>query len=132
MTVMMMKAIDDQGAYVAINEPRAPSTLTTIVGPYKMRALRFDVHSMLTNRVPVASNRGYGRVQPAFALERMIDRLARELDMDPTDVRMKNFIPPEAFPYLTPTRVLYDSGDPPALMRQLKQLLDYDATRQEQ
>src|SRR5207253_436883 len=75
---------------------------------------------------------GYGRVQPNFGLERMIDRLARELNMDSTDVRMKNFIPPEAFPYLTPTRTLYDSGDPAVLLRQLKEAMDYPAARREQ
>ncbi len=129
---MKMRTIDDQGAYVAVNEPRGPSTLTTVFGPYRIKSLRYECHAVLTNKVPVASNRGYGRVQPTFGLERMIDRLARELGMDTAEIRMKNFIPPEAYPYMTPTRVLYDSGDPPALMRKLKEAMDYDAARREQ
>jgi len=129
---MKMRTIDDQGAYVAVNEPRGPSTLTTVFGPYRIKSLRYECHAVLTNKVPVASNRGYGRVQPTFGLERMIDRLARELGMDTAEIRMKNFIPPEAYPYVTPTGVLYDSGDPPALMRRLKEAMDYDAVRREQ
>jgi len=129
---MKMRTIDDQGAYVAVNEPRGPGTLSTVFGPYAIKSLRQEYHAVVTNKVPVASNRGYGRVQPNFGLERMVDRLARELGMDPTDIRMKNFIPPEAFPYLTPTRTLYDSGDPAALMRLLKEAMDYETVRREQ
>src|SRR4030095_9493947 len=129
---MKMRVVDDQGAYVAVNEPRGPSTLSTVFGPYAIKTLRYECHSVLTNKVPVASNRGYGRVQPNFGLARMMDRRARELAMDPTDVRMKNFIPREAFPYLTPTRTQYDSGDPAALMRQLREAMDYPAIRREQ
>jgi len=129
---MKMRVIDDQGAYVAVNEPRGPSTLSTVFGPYAIKTLRYECHAVLTNKVPVASNRGYGRVQPNFGLERMIDRLARELNLDPTDVRMKNFIPREAFPYVTPTRTQYDSGDPAALMRGLKDAMGYPGIRAEQ
>ena len=129
---MKMRTVDDQGAYVAVNEPRGSGTQSTVFGPYAFKTLRQEYHAVLTNKVPVASNRGYGRVQPNFALERMVDRLARELRMDPTDIRMKNFIPPQAFPYLTPSRTLYDRGDPAALMRQLKEAMDYEGVRREQ
>jgi len=128
-----MRTLDDQGGYVAITEPHGPNLMMpTLVGPYRIKAVRLECRAVLTNKVPVASNRGYGRVQPVFALERMVDRLAQELEMDPADIRMKNFIPPEAYPYATPSGSLYDSGDPPALMRQLKEMLDYDAARREQ
>jgi 2-furoyl-CoA dehydrogenase large subunit len=129
---MKMRALDDQGAYVAVNEPRGVNLVTTMFGPYRIKSLRYETRAVLTNKVPVASNRGYGRVQPTFAVERAIDRVARELGMDTLEIRMKNLIPAESFPYMTPTRVLYDSGDPPALMRKLKDAMDYDGVRREQ
>ncbi len=130
---MKVRTLDDQGAYIAITEPHGPALMmATVAGPYRFRNVRIEARCVVTNKCPVASNRGYGRVQPVFALERIIDRLARELEMDPVAVRMKNFIPAEAYPYLTPTRALYDSGDPTAVMAQAKELLNYDAARREQ
>jgi len=129
---MRMRTLDDQGAYVCVGEPHVTLMLPSIVGPYLMKHVRVECRAVLTNKVPVASNRGYGRLQPVFALERMVDRLARELGMDAMAIRMKNCIPPGAYPYTTPTGSLYDSGDPPALLRQLDELLDYDGLRREQ
>ncbi|MBM2811294.1 MAG: Carbon monoxide dehydrogenase [Chloroflexi bacterium] len=130
---MKMRTLDDQGAYCAVTEPHGPHLMmATITGPYRFRNLRVECHCVLTNKVPVASNRGYGRVQPVFAVERMVDRLARELNMDAAEIRVKNFIQPESYPYMTPSKALYDSGDPPALMRQLKGLMNYDDMRRQQ
>jgi len=130
---MKVRTLDDQGAYIAITEPHGPNLmLATVAGPYRFRNVRIEARCVMTNKCPVASNRGYGRVQPVFALERIIDRLARELDMDPIELRMKNFIPAEAYPYLTPSKALYDSGDPTANMEQARGLLNYDALRREQ
>src|SRR5207245_1789410 len=74
----------------------------------------------------------YGRVQYFFILERIVDRLARALAMDPAELRAKNLIPAAAFPYRTVSGSLYDSGDPPALLDLTKRLLGYDELRQEQ
>lgn len=130
---MKMRTLDDQGAYVALTEPFGPLLmLPTLAGPYQFRNLHIECHCVVTNKCPVAPNRGYGRVQPVFALERIVDRLARELGMDPAELRMKNLLPKEWFPYVTPTKFLYDSGDPTTQLRQLRSLMDYDALRKEQ
>src|SRR5439155_23557066 len=96
------------------------------------RTARVESVCVLTNKCPVSSNRGYGRVQYFCVVERIVDRLAREIGMDPAELRAKNLIPAEAFPYTTPADTLYDSGDPPALLAMTKRLLDYDALRREQ
>ncbi|MBM2809791.1 MAG: Ald Xan dh protein [Chloroflexi bacterium] len=130
---MKYRTLDDQGAYVALTEPFGPLLmLPTLAGPYRFKDLHVESHCVVTNKCPVAPNRGYGRIQPVFALERIVDRLARELNMDPAELRMKNLLAKEAFPYVTPTRFLYDSGDPSTQMRQLRGLLDYDRLRKEQ
>lgn len=134
-TILGMKVhtLDDQGAYVCITEPHGPRLmLATVAGPYRFQNVRVAARCVVTNRCPVASNRGYGRVQPVFVLERIVDRLARELRLDPLDLRIKNAIPREAYPYLTPTGSLYDSGDPAAILRQVRELLDYDQARAQQ
>lgn len=129
-----VRFIDEQGAYVCLTEPHGPRLMigNGITSCYRFRNARVDARCVLTNKVPVSSNRGYGRVQPVFMLERIIDRVARALDMDPAEVRMRNFVPPEAYPYRTPSGVLHDSGDPPALLRKTLELLDYNALREEQ
>jgi 2-furoyl-CoA dehydrogenase large subunit len=129
-----MRFVDDQGAYICLTEPHGPNLLLGNGGVscYAFQNLRVEARSVLTNKVPVASNRGYGRVQPMFAIERMMDRLGRALDLDLAEVRRRNLIPPQAYPYLTPTKALYDSGDPPAILNQAKSLLDYDSLLREQ
>jgi carbon-monoxide dehydrogenase large subunit len=69
------------------------------------------VVGVITNKPPTGAYRGAGGPESAFCMERTIDLVARELDMDPAEVRRKNFIPPDAFPYQTPTGLTYDSGD---------------------
>jgi 2-furoyl-CoA dehydrogenase large subunit len=130
---MRMRLIDDQGAYVCLNEPfGAVQGVQDMTGPYAFQNARVESVCVLTNKCPVSSNRAYGRVQYFFVLERAIDRLARELDLDPAELRARNLIPAEAFPYRTPSGTLYDSGDPPALLDMTKRLLGYDDLRREQ
>ncbi|MBM2811804.1 MAG: molybdopterin binding oxidoreductase large subunit [Chloroflexi bacterium] len=125
-----MKLIDDQGGYVSLNEPFSlSSVIADCTSMYRFLNIRIDVSCRLTNRVPVASNRGYGRNQYFFILERIVDRLARELGMDPADLREKNLIPADQIPFNTPSGSMYESGDPPALFEMTKKLLGYDEMR---
>jgi CO/xanthine dehydrogenase Mo-binding subunit len=103
-----------------------------VTGPYRFQHARVEARAVVTNKVPVASNRGYGRVQPIFLMERIVDRLARALDMDPADLRRKNFIEPHEYPYRNPSGAYYDSGDPPQLLAKARELLDYDGYRRRQ
>jgi aerobic carbon-monoxide dehydrogenase large subunit len=87
---------------------------------------------VVTNATPTASYRGAGRPEAAFALERLVDRLARRLDIDPIELRLNNFIAPQAFPYQSPTGALYDSGNYAQALRRARELAGYDALRAEQ
>src|SRR5581483_11332451 len=130
---MRLRLIDDQGGYVCLNEPfGAVQGVQDMTGPYAFRNARVQSICVLTNKCPVSSNRAYGRVQYFFMVERIVDRLAAELKMDPAELRAKNLLPADAFPYKTVSGTLYDSGDPPELLKMTRELLGYDEAREEQ
>jgi 2-furoyl-CoA dehydrogenase large subunit len=85
--------------------------LGNIVNAYGIRAVAFEGFCVLTNKCPSGANRGIGKPFMCFAIERLMDRVAQRLGVDPIALRRKNLIPPEAFPYETPAGALYDSGD---------------------
>jgi carbon-monoxide dehydrogenase large subunit len=124
------------GAYLSTFAPLIPSYLygPLLSGVYKIPAIFCEVWGMLTNTAPVDAYRGAGRPEATFLLERLMDRAARQLGVDPAEVRRKNFIPPftggEA--YQTPVAFAYDSGNyEPALNRALD-LAGYTQARKEQ
>jgi carbon-monoxide dehydrogenase large subunit len=101
-------------------------------GVYTIPALSQEIYGVYTNKTPTGAYRGAGRPEATYYIERMLDLLARELDMDPVEVRRRNLIPKEAFPYTTATGMMYDSGDYlPALDRAL-QMIGYDDVRRRQ
>ena len=113
------RLIHDIGAY-ALQDVNIPyNSATTLTGPYIVPALAMDVVAAHTNKTPVSSVRGAGYPQAAFAMERMLDRLARKLGIDRAELRRRNLIPAEKMPYLKPLKarsgeqVQYDSGDYP-------------------
>ncbi|HEY4455131.1 MAG TPA: xanthine dehydrogenase family protein molybdopterin-binding subunit [Pseudonocardiaceae bacterium] len=127
----------DQGAYCA--GLQVPSiTTSTVPGPYRIPNIHTELIACYTNAVPTSSVRGAGRPQAVFAMERMIDRVAEYLDLDPAEVRRRNLIPPEDFPYQVGimfrdgSPLTYDSGDFPALLAGTLDRLGYDAAREEQ
>jgi aerobic carbon-monoxide dehydrogenase large subunit len=112
--------IHDQGAY-ALQDINLPyNSASALPGPYRVPAFEMQVRVVLTNKTPVSSVRGAGYPQSAFAIERLMDRLARELVLDRAEVRRRNLIPPDAMPYEQPLKarsgvsISYDSGDYPA------------------
>ena len=107
-----VKIVADLGAYCLMATPTVP-VLTThrIAGPYRTPAMSVEVKGVVTNKPSTGPYRGAGGPEAAFCMERAIDLIAAELDLDPADVRRKNFISPDAFPYETPTGITYDSGD---------------------
>ena len=125
-----VRIIADLGAYFLLSTPTVPvSTSHRLTGPYTTPAMRVEVRGVVTNKPPTGAYRGAGGPEAAFCMERTIDLIARDLDLDPAEVRRKNLIPPDAFPYCTPTGITYDSGDyEPALDRALE-LSDYAAWR---
>ncbi len=103
-----------------------------LIGPYQVAAVESEAEGIYTNKPPTSAYRGAGRPEATYMLERAMDRIARELDMDPAEVRRKNFIDPGAFPYRTVTGLLYDSGNYPALLDRLLELGEYSAWRARQ
>src|SRR5439155_20405891 len=96
------------------------------LGPYTIPAVKAEIFGVYTNTTPTGAYRGAGRPEATYYLERMMDLLAEQLDTDKVEVRRRNLIPKEAFPYTTATGLLYDSADYlPALDKAL-QLIGYD------
>jgi aerobic carbon-monoxide dehydrogenase large subunit len=101
------------GAYLSTFAPSIPTWLhgTLMAGNYKTPLIYVNVKAVFTNTVPVDAYRGAGRPEATFQLERIVDKAARELGVDPIELRRKNFIQPDQFPYQTPVAVVYDTGN---------------------
>ena len=122
----------DNGAYTPYGIIVPIVTATQLVGPYVIPTYRVIVESVYTNTVIVTPYRGAGRPQGCYAMERTMDRIADALDLDRADVRERNLIQADQFPYdhhLTfqdGRPVIYDSGDYPGLMAKLRALVGWD------
>jgi carbon-monoxide dehydrogenase large subunit len=123
----------DAGAYLdaRISGPSLGAALW-IVGPYKMRAFRADVTVVMTNKCPYGAYRGFGSNKGVMVIERAVDLLARELRLDPVEVRRRNLIQPSELPYRTVSDLEYDSGDYPAALDKALAMVDYPRLREEQ
>ena len=124
----------DQGAYVAgLQVPMI--TLSTVPGQYKIPNIHTELYSCFTNMVPTSSVRGAGRPQAVAAMERMMDRVAEYLGMDPAEVRRRNLIQADEFPYRVGlifrdgSPLTYDSGNYPELLRGVLEKAGYDTWR---
>jgi len=116
------------GAYLSTFGPSVPTYLyaTLLAGTYKTPAIYAEVKGVFTNTVPVDAYRGAGRPEASYLLERLVDRAARVAGLDPIEIRRRNFIKPEDFPYQTPVALEYDTGDYDASMDKALELADYD------
>jgi aerobic carbon-monoxide dehydrogenase large subunit len=129
---MTVDFVHDHGAYIPYGLIVPIITSTQLLGPYRMTDYRATFRSVYTNTVPVSPYRGAGRPQGCFVMERTMDAIARELGLDRTEVRAANFIQPDEFPYefgLTfqdGRAYTYDSGDFPASLAKLKELVGWD------
>jgi aerobic carbon-monoxide dehydrogenase large subunit len=127
-----VRFLHDHGAYIPYGLIVPIITSTQLLGPYRMEHYRVRFESLYTNTTPVTPYRGAGRPQGCFVMERTIDRIAAHLGRDRTEVRAANFIQPDEMPYdfgLTfqdGRPYLYDSGDFPASLAKLKELVDWD------
>jgi len=109
---MKMRLIADIGAYNMLLTAAIPTlTMLMATATYRIPAVRVLLSEVFTNKTPTDAYRGAGRPEATYFVERALDMLARELGMDPADLRRKNFIPKDAFPYQTPMGAVYDSGD---------------------
>ncbi|SEK74905.1 xanthine dehydrogenase, molybdenum binding subunit apoprotein [Roseivivax marinus] len=123
-TALRTETYANMGAYLSTFAPSVPTWLhgTLMAGNYKTPLIYVNVKAVFTNTVPVDAYRGAGRPEATFQLERVVDKAARELGVDPIELRRKNFI--TEFPYATPVAVEYDTGDYNATMDKLIEIAD--------
>ena len=128
----------DLGAYNVWGIVLPYNTVAHLIGPYRIRDMKVDVKGVVTNKTPNAPYRGAGRPETVFAMDRAVDCLARQLGMDPADIRRKNYIRAEelpwefGMPYRDGNPLVYDSGDFPAALESALRVAGYDAFRGEQ
>src|SRR5256885_8017178 len=92
---------------------------------YRWRNIRVEFTQVATNKAPVSPNRGYSRMQHLWFTERMIDIVAQELELDPVEIRKKNYIRADEMPYETPNGCIYDSGDYAKMLDTVLELIGY-------
>ncbi len=110
---LRVNTLCNMGAYLSTFAPSVPTYLyaTLLAGVYKTPAIYAEVKAVFTNTVPVDAYRGAGRPEATFLLERLVDVIAHDTGHDRVELRRRNFIPTDAFPYQTPVALQYDSGD---------------------
>ena len=122
------------GAYLSTAGPGIPTILHGLMysGPYDIPNIKADIYGVFTNCTPVDAYRGAGRPEATFLVERMVDLLANELDMDPVEVRRINLIPRFEDGFDISLGLTYDSGDYHAALDKVLEHVDYQSLRQEQ
>src|SRR6266536_1996600 len=131
-TDLKVRIIADGGAYPGDASLMPGMTVRMLCGPYRIRRVEAHASTVATNSTPVAAYRGAGRPEATWLLERMVDLLAARLGLDPAEVRRRNLIQPDAFPYDTVAGARYDSGDYPAALERVLQRAGYERLRAEQ
>src|SRR5712664_1681544 len=116
--------------YTAMGTPR--NHVRCLPGPYAIADVDIEAVGAFTTTPPVGPYRGAGRPEAAFLIERLVDEAARALALDPAELRRRNLVPPEQFPFATATGQSYDSGDYPELLARVLAAADYAALRRAQ
>ena len=125
------RAYCDMGAYMQLLTPAIPGLgLILMAGAYDAKAIEYEQIAVFTNKVATDAYRGAGRPEATYAIERLMDTIARELNLDPAEVRRKNFI--HDFSKPTPAGLMYDSGNYVAPLDKALQLIGYQELRAEQ
>ncbi|MFR9802529.1 xanthine dehydrogenase family protein molybdopterin-binding subunit [Pseudonocardia sp. RS010] len=133
MTGLRCRVVGDAGAYAGFGGA-LPLHMTYVMAPgvYAIPKVGYDAVAALTNTTPMGAFRGAGRPEAAAHLERLVDIAAAELDLDPAELRRRNFLDPAAFPLTTPVGANYDVGDYDLPLREALRLADYEKLREEQ
>ncbi|MEU8490399.1 MAG: xanthine dehydrogenase family protein molybdopterin-binding subunit [Actinomycetota bacterium] len=133
MTGLRVRVVGDAGAYAGFGGALPlRTTYLMATGVYDITNLRYDAVSALTNTTPMGAFRGAGRPEAAAHLERLVDVAAAELGIDPVELRRRNLLAPDVFPYTTPTGARYDVGDYDLPLREALRIAGYDELRAEQ
>ena len=125
---MRVNTTANLGAYLSTFSTMVPSYLYAflLAGQYSTPLIYSEVKAVFTNTAPVDAARGAGRPEATYLLERLVDVCAEDIGLDPAEIRRRNFIPVDAFPYQTPVVQCYDSGDYPAALEKALSLANYD------
>ena len=125
---LRVRTLCNMGAYLSTFAPAVPTYLyaTLLAGVYRTPAIYAEVKAVFTHTVPVDAYRGAGRPEATFLLERLVDAIAHDTGFDRVELRRRNFIPRDAFPYQTPVALQYDSGDYEATLRTALREADWD------
>ncbi len=126
------KAFDDTGGYPRYEPAGCVIWAQVTPGSYRFQNFYMDFYQVVTNKCPVGPNRGYSRMQHLWMIEKAVDLVARELGLDPAEVRMKNYIHPNEMPYVTPSGGVYDGGDYPESLKRVLSMVDYEKMKAEQ
>ncbi|MBX6744179.1 MAG: xanthine dehydrogenase family protein molybdopterin-binding subunit, partial [Acetobacteraceae bacterium] len=124
---LRVHTLANMGAYLSTFAPCVPTYLyaTLLAGVYTTPTIYAEVKAVFTNTVPVDAYRGAGRPEASYLLERLVDVAAAEMGMDRVEIRRRNFIPADAFPYQTPVALQYDSGDYQATLDKALEVADW-------
>ena len=131
-TAISSRHIDDCGAYPRYEPLGCVIWSQVVPGVYRVKNLRIDFTQAVTNKCPVGPNRGYSRMQHLWFLERVVDICAHELGIPADEMRLRNYIRMEEFPYTTPNGCVYDSGNYPKMLEIAKNLIDWDGWKKKQ
>ncbi|HEU0027402.1 MAG TPA: xanthine dehydrogenase family protein molybdopterin-binding subunit [Ktedonobacterales bacterium] len=130
---LRLRTIADLGAFLFGISPMLPFfTARMLCGPYRIEAVGAEIIGALTNKPPTGPYRGAGRPEATYIVERVMDAVARALRLDPVEVRRRNLLAPDVFPYSTPTGLVYDSGNYQAALDKALALADYAVWRERQ
>jgi len=131
-TALVSRHIDDCGAYPRYEPLGCVIWSQVFPGVYRFKNARIDFTQAVTNKCPVGPNRGYSRMQHLWFLERVIDICGHELGIPTDEIRLRNYIRPEEFPYTTPNGCVYDSGNYPKMLQLAKERIGWDEWKQKQ
>jgi carbon-monoxide dehydrogenase large subunit len=128
------RVVSDNGAYhvyplTAALEPLGIAGI--IPGPYRTPAYEWEAMGVATNKPPLGAYRGVGMTMGAFVMERTLDLLAERLRLDPAEIRRRNLVPRDAYPFRSAAGFLYDSGDYPKALEMALELADYEGLKRE-
>lgn len=130
---LKVRIFADMGAYLSLFSAFLPVRVVSFLcGPYQVQAIDSEVIGVYTNKASNAPYRGAGRPEGTYIVERVMDRIAYELQLDPVEVRRRNLLAPDAFPYKTITGVTYDSGNYQLALDKALELADYAGWRDKQ
>jgi carbon-monoxide dehydrogenase large subunit len=134
-TILALRArvLADLGAYHQLLTPIIPTlTALLMVGCYKIPAVDIEIRGVFTNKMSTDAYRGAGRPEATYIIERMVDVAARALNMDPAEIRRKNFPKPSEFPFNTSTGIIYDSANYQKSLQRALEMSEYDKLRARQ